>query len=185
MSIFAEIARSIKEVGTSEVLVLPNDKNVVLAAEQAAALVRGQTVVVIPTHNVPQGIAAALAVNPEETIDGNKAAVDAAIRRCHCIEIAVAARDARLHQLHVHAGELLAFVDDVPVAAATTAEAALEAALAALPAQAYDLAAIYIGSGATPAGAMPLAALLTERLGVPVETTVGDHPHYLYTISVE
>jgi DAK2 domain fusion protein YloV len=180
-----EIARAIADAGADEVIVLPNDKNVVLAANQALELAPGPVVVVIPTRNVAQGIAAALALNPEEGVDRNVPALRSAADRCRCIEITTAVRDARLDSVDVHAGDMLAILDDSPVAAALTAEDAVAAALSRLPAANYELATVYIGAEGSTDGASRIAQLIGRQLSIEVETAVCGQPYYAYTISVE
>lgn len=180
-----DILAAIREVTREEVIILPNNANVVLAAEQAAALASDRTVAVVPTRNVAQGIAAALALNPEADASVNGHALQEAADRCHCIEITRAVRNASLEGLTIRKGALMAILDDRPVATARSYRAVLGGALARLPAQAWELATVYVGATGGRDGAHAIADVLGKKMGVAVEVIEGGQPHYDYIVAIE
>lgn len=180
-----EIAQAITATGRAEVIVLPNNRNIILAAEQTLPMVAGQRAAVVPTQNVAQGVAAALALNPEADAESNVASLLEATERTRCIEITRATRAASLEGLQVKEGEFIALLDDRPVSAGPSSAEALRGALDELPAGSYELATIYVGSEGTVEEAERLGEAIRERTGAEVEAADGGQPHYPYIISVE
>lgn len=180
-----DITQAIQATGRLEVLVLANNKNILMAAEQAVSLASGQRAAVVPSRNIPQGIAAALALNPEASLDENVRSLSESVEKTHCIEITRAVRGASLEGLEVRGGEFFALLDDRPAAVGASSEEALRGALEQLPAQRYEISTIYIGDEGTHEQAERLAETIRDRTGAEVETVEGDQPLYPYIISVE
>ena len=106
-----DILREIARTPAETVFVLPNNKNIILAAQQCVGLIGGKNVVVVPTRTVPQGIAAMLALDPEGDIDGNVAAMKEAIGRVRTSEITYAARDSDFGGFKIHEGDYMVLAD--------------------------------------------------------------------------
>ncbi len=102
--ILREIARTPAEV----VFVLPNNKNIIMAAQQCVGLVEGKEIVVIPTRTVPQGISAMLVLDPEADVETNAAAMEEARKNVHTSEITYAARDSDFDGFEIHEGDYMA-----------------------------------------------------------------------------
>lgn len=180
-----EITAAIQKASREEVIILPNDRNVRMAAEHAAQGFQGRKVQVLPTESIPQGIAAALALNPEADADANVSTLAEAASRCRTIELTRAVRSARLNGLAIDAGAPLAILDGDPVATGASFEDALRGALHRLPRRDYEIVTIYVGSEATAEDASSLAEIIRQQTGLPVDIAAGGQPHYLYIISVE
>ncbi|MPZ15610.1 MAG: DAK2 domain-containing protein [Chloroflexi bacterium] len=180
-----EILRAVYQVAREEVIILPNDRNVVPAAEQAVRLVEGRPAIVVPTHSMPQGVAAALALNPEATADENSPGILAAAGRCHTIDITRAVRDARIEGAVVERGALMALIDNRPVATARSIEELVGAALGRLGPGPWDIATIYIGQDGTTDGASAVANVIGARTGAQIEIVTGGQPHDEYIVSLE
>jgi len=179
------ILGAIRRMDTPDVIVLPNNRNILLAAEQAAKLAPDRNAVVVPTRSMPQGIAAVLAVNPLRSAPENGDLAQAAASRCHCIEITCAVRDASLGDMRVHAGSSIALLDDEMVATDDSWEGVARKALALLQHASCELATIYIGEWGTVDEARKLEELIRALLGISVETLAGGHPNYAFTVSLE
>jgi len=164
---------------------LSNDPNVVLASEAAARLIDDRTVAVVPTRNMPQGIAAALALNPEAELDDNILSLTRAAAACHAIALTHAVRDATVDEVAIGSGQALAFLDGRAVAAGDGFSDLISRAIGSLPSGSYEIATIYVGSKGVEMEAATFADCLSQHLSVTVEIATGGQPHYEYIISVE
>ncbi len=180
-----QILDAIERTAREDVIILPNDRNVALAAEHAVQQAKGRQVVIVPTTSMPGGIAAALAANPDVPATENAAPMAAAATRCHCIELTRAARSAHIGDLEIREGTLFATLDGAPVAVATSFPRLLDEVLDRLQNERSEIATIYFGSGGSPDVADELAGRIRSRLAIDVEVANGGQPHYDYVISVE
>ena len=176
----ARLARS------REVLVLPNNPNVRLAAEQAAAMCDDRRLVVVPTRNAAEGIAALLALDPEADAATNAKAMTEAGRGLQTIQVTEAVRDARVSGKKVKHGQTIVLdPDDGLVAVDNDRDKAVLRAVATFPAG-MELVTLYYGVDATLADAEALAKQIGQALGgAEVEVVHGGQPHYRYLISAE
>lgn len=180
-----DILDAINACVSDQVVVLPNDKNIILAAEQAVGMT-GKQVRVVKSRSVPQGLAALLAVNPEEGVAENAPAMEEALGSVRTIEITLAARSTTIGGVKVEAGQVIAIVDDELKLAAETPEDAAVEALKGLAAEGTSLVTLYYGADTTQAQADSLAERLRgEYAGHDVEVVYGGQPHYQYIISLE
>ncbi len=179
--ILAAIAAATQPV----VVVLPNNKNVIWTAEQAAAL-SDKRVEVLPTRSVPQGIAALLALSPDAEPEAALAAMRQAIGRVRTIEVTHAARPTRVNGRPVAAGQPIALLDgELAVTAPSPEEAAVSAVARAGP-TAGALLTVFYGEGVPSERAEHLAAELRRRYPqVEVELVAGGQPLYDYIVGLE
>jgi DAK2 domain fusion protein YloV len=179
-----ELLRAIDASHGEHVFVLPNNKNIIWTAEQAAKLAK-RPVHVVPTRSVPQGIAALLAVNPEASPEENMASMQDAVTGVRTIEVTRAARGVRIGGVAVSPDQPIALIDDELTDAAESAEDAVLAALARINAE-RALVTVFLGRSAEPDRGEALAARVRERFaGSEVEVLSGGQPFYDYVISVE
>jgi DAK2 domain fusion protein YloV len=179
-----EILRAVQACRGEHVIVLPNNKNIVWTAEQAAKLAE-RPVHVVPTRSMPQGVAAILAVNPDAPIETNLEAMREAAAAVRTIEVTRAARGVTIRGVAVAPDQPIALIDDDLTTATATPE---DAALAALEEAGADRAivTIYAGHDTELERAQALAARVRERYpGAEVEVRFGGQPFYDYVISVE
>jgi DAK2 domain fusion protein YloV len=180
-----EIRAAIDATGASEVIVLPNNKNIILAAGQAldGIDIRAHAV---PSASIPQGVAALVAANPEATFDENVAAMEEAIASVRSGEVTLAARATRLRGIDVREGQPIALVDgELYDAAETIADATAAAVRHMATGRDGAIVTLYAGEGVGHADAEALAESLRAELGVEVEVVDGGQPHYAYLIGVE
>ena len=107
----SDIATAVQKINADNVFVFPNNKNIVLAAEQAKALVDNRTIHVIPTKNVPQGFAAALAFNPEAPVEENKTNMIHAIDNVKCGQVTHAVRTTNVNGFSIKEGDIIGLDD--------------------------------------------------------------------------
>ncbi len=180
-----EIRAAIEATGASEVIVLPNNKNIVMAARQAAdgLLVRAR---VIETRSVPQGVAALVALNTEAAFDENVDAMDAAAANVRHAEVTLAARATKLHGTAIGKGQPIGIVDgELQVSGETVADVVRACVRRMIEGRDAPLVTLYAGEGEDDASAGAIAGALRTGFGVEVEVVIGEQPHYPYLIGVE
>jgi hypothetical protein len=183
-----EIAAAIDATGAGEVIVLPDNANIVLAARQAAAAVAKQGVraEVLPAVAVPQGIAALVAMNSEATFEENITLMQAALGRVSSAEVTRAVRSTTMDGRDVREGQAIAVIDGRLAVVEDSLDAAVLAAVATMTeGRASPLVTLYYGEGADEAAAEALAASLRSTHDCDVEVVPGGQPHYPYLIGVE
>jgi uncharacterized protein len=179
-----ELLRAIGLTHGEQVIVLPNNKNIIWTAEQAATMAT-KPVHVVPTRSIPQGIAAILAVNPDASADENVEAMTAAARAVRTIEVTRASRAVVFNGVRAAPEQPIALIDDQLTHAAGTPE---DAALDALAQVGGDGAviAVYLGKDTAEERGEQLAGAIRERYpDAEVEVCPGGQPFYDYVISVE
>ncbi len=180
-----EIVEAVDACPSADVAVLPNDKNIILAARQARKLTQ-KRVHVIGTRSMPQGIAALLAISPEEEVRTVVEAMENACGAVTTIEITRAVRRTSIGGVCVNEGDVIAIADDELRLAAPSPEEAVLRALESLPQTDVSLATLYYGSEIAPSTAEALARNIRQRFSsYEVEVVFGGQPNYDYIVSVE
>ena len=173
-----------RAIGAKDVIIFPNNSNVVLAAQQAAAT--ESFIHVVPTKNVPQGVAALLAFNPEGTWQENVDAMTAALSNVASVEVALGVKGAKIGGVEVSEGQYIGLLEGQLVTAADRPETALTSALDLAGLSADAIVTLYYGAGAQASDAELVAQGLASRFpGIQVEVIDGGQPHYQYLASVE
>jgi DAK2 domain fusion protein YloV len=180
-----DMLNAIESLPYSEVILLPNNRNVVPAAKQILGLTQ-KKVHVVETHSVPQGIAAVVAFRPEKPGRENVQAMKAEAERVQTIEVTHAVRDTRSNGLRVKKGDVIGLINDKLEFAGSDYPEVIKKALGKLGPDAYELVTVYRGQQASDA---ELANLESEiRANYPrleVEVQQGDQQHYPFILSVE
>lgn len=180
-----QIAAAADALLAPDVIVLPNHKNVVLAAEQARAISRA-TLHIAPAATLVQGIAAAMAFDPDETASTNLAAMAEATSTVRTVEVTVATTARRSDGVAVREGQALALLDGRLVAAVASPAEALAAGIAAAKPGRGALVTLYAGEHIGDAELEGTTAMIRAQFpGVDVEALRGDQPLYTYIASIE
>lgn len=180
-----EFVKAIEEVPAPEVLVLPNNKNVILAARQAEGLT-SKRIAVVPTRSIPQGIAALVAFNPELGLEENAAFMAEAAQKVRTGEVTYAVRSSRVNGHEINAGDILGLVDGELVVTGREVGEVAEQVLASMVNDESELITIFAGRDVPPEAAEELKKRTEERFsGREVELHVGGQPLYYYILSVE
>jgi DAK2 domain fusion protein YloV len=167
------------------VIVLPNNGNVILTAQQAADL-STKTVHVLPTETVPQGIAALLSIRYDEETEAILTAMREAAAHVRTAELTTAVRDVEMDGLQVKRGDILGLLDGKLVAAGEDWDSVVSDLLDRMPAERYEMVTVYAGAEATPGQRRALADLLARRYpNLQVEEHNGGQPHYQFVLSME
>ena len=180
-----ELLEAVRSVHAREVLILPNNPNVVLAARQVAALA-DRPVSVVATRNAAEGLAALLALDPTKNAADNAIEMTAAGRAIQSLSVTEAVRDATIGRRKVRKGQTIALdPDDGLVAVDDDATTAVLAAIRTLK-PGFELITLYYGEGADLAGTERLARAIHElATGAEIEVVHGGQPHYRYLVSAE
>ena len=181
-----DIAKAIERVNAESVIVLPNNKNIILTAEQAGKLVTDKKVYVVPTVSIPQGVSCMVSnldgTPAEENIEGMKEAMAAV----HSGQITHAVRDTVLDGKKIKEGDFLCIYDGDIVLVKKDLKTAARALVKHMIEQGGSLVSIYHGEGATTTDAEDLAAHIgTKFPDTEVEVYEGQQPLYSYILSVE
>ncbi len=180
-----EILAAVQGCAQNEIIILPNNKNVVLTGQQAAGL-SDKKVHVLSTRTVPQGIAALLAARFDAAPARIVADMEEAAGRVRTAELTIAVRDVEIDALRVHKGDMLGLLDGDLIAAASAMESVLLDLLARMPAEDYEVATVYLGRDAADESGEEVRTLLAQRYPMlQVEMQRGGQPHYHIVISVE
>ena len=181
-----DLVEAIERLPQSEVLILPNNSNILMAARQAQEIV-DKKVEIVPSRTVPQGIGALLALNYEQPFDWNIQAMTNAIRDVRTIEITTAVRDATVDDTEVHEGQTIGLLDDKLIAAGDDQGAVIDRVLTSVEMDDYEVVTIYLGEGVDEARGTALAEHIQG--GYPhletVDVRSGGQPFYDFVISVE
>jgi DAK2 domain fusion protein YloV len=180
-----ELLDAVEKINAQEILLLPNNPNVVLAARQASEMTT-RRVRVVPTRNAAEGFAALLALDPERDATVNAEVMTLAGRAVQTLQVTEAVRDATIGGRKVKKGQTIVLDPDDGLLAVNGDR--MKAVLAALDAldPGFELIALYYGDGSDLADAESVAHAVTEwRAGVEVEVIHGGQPHYRYLIAAE
>jgi len=180
-----DLLRAVDDVPANHVIVLPNNKNIIMAANQLPSLTQ-RSVRIIPSISVPQGLAALSSFNPGHSLDANATRMSESIKMVTTVELTRAVRDVEIDGLCVADGEVIALIDDVLKAAGTDAVDVLTKALSGVDTQTSELVTVFTGSDATERDIAAIEAALTDLLpDAEVDMQDGGQPHYLFVIGVE
>ena len=181
-----DIADAVQKINASNVFVFPNNSNVILAAEQAKALVHNRTIHVIPTKNVPQGFAAALAFNPEASIPENKTNMTHAIDNVSSGQVTYAVRETTMNGFKLKEGDIIALDNKKILAKGDNIEETTLKLVKALKNDEHEMITLYYGEGVTEEDAAALAERISEVYpDCDVDFHCGGQPVYYYLVSLE
>ncbi len=180
-----EILAAVENLPTEKIIILPNNKNIVLAAQQAAELtVRKLTVV--PSVSVPQGIAALLAFDPTGDLEQVRLAMTSALAEVTTAELTVATRSVEIDGVDVVAGQVIGLLNGRLTASGEDLEATLMAVLEKAAAADAELITLYYGADLTPVQANQIADHVRQRYhSQEIEVVEGGQPHYHLIVSIE
>jgi hypothetical protein len=179
----ADLLAAVESIAAAEVVLLPNDANVVMAAEQAARLA-SRPVQVVPTESLQAGLAAAVAFNPERSAAENTAAMLDVVAAVATGEIAIASREATVDGVSIREGEYLARLNGTVVAAGRSFQGVARDLLERLLADPRDVLTLLTGEGAPRLDGL-LEELAEQHPDLELDVHDGGQPHYPLLVSAE
>jgi len=181
----AQLLAVVDELGSDEVVVLPNNKNIVLTAEQAAAMTT-RTLVVVPSTSIPAGLAAMVAFDPAQDAVSNGTAMAAAVERAHSGEITVAVRDSVVDDVAVSKDEFIGLVDGRLVAGGAELVGVLEGVLEALAEHDPEVITVLTSVNGAELADDEISAAVSRRLPeAEVQISAGGQPLYPILVGAE
>ena len=181
-----DMVNAIARVNADTVYILPNNKNIILAAEQAKYLVEDKTVIVVPSRTVPQGISALINFIPDLAPEENLETMVREMERVKTGQITYAVRDTTIDGMEIHQGDIMGIGDHGMLSVGKTIGKTAVETLKAMIDEESELVSIYYGAEVKPEDAQALLAQAQEACpGCEVELHDGGQPIYYYMISVE
>ena len=180
-----EIIHAFENLPTDQIIILPNNKNIILAAKTAAELTV-KKVAVIESRTVPQGLAAMMRLAPEGNIDEVAAEMTEALGEVETGEITIATRSVEIDDVEVQEGEIIALLNGKLVLSADTLEDACLGLLKKAHADHFELITLFYGDNIPKQDVFRIADLVRSRYpNQEIEVQEGCQPHYQFIISIE
>ena len=182
-----DILEAVQSAGLDEVVVLPNNGNIVPSARQAAELAEGLQVHVVPTTNVVQGIGAMLSFNYEAAAEENRETMTRSMGQVGAGEVTIAVRDSTVDGKPVAEGDAIAFIGKSLIASVKSVDEALTALVDVMLEEDDEAhVTLYYGADVTEEEAEAAVAALSERHAeAEIAAVYGGQPHYPYLVAVE
>ncbi len=180
-----DIVKAIEAVGAERVLILPNNKNIIMAAEQAAEVL-GIEAAVVPTKTIPQGMAAILAFNAQATVENNQKNMTSAFEHVKTGQVTFAVRDTSIDGVEIKKDDFMALAEGKIILSNPSREVSATSLAKALIDEDAEIVTIIYGEGVSEDEANNFAAFIEEQFEeVEVEVYNGKQPLYPYILSVE
>ncbi len=182
----SDIADAIIKINAENIFIFPNNSNIILAAEQAKSLVEGKKIYVVPTKNIPQGFAAALAFNPEETPENNLLNMYHEIENVITGQVTYAVRTTRIDGFSLKKGDIIGLNSKRVLTKSNTIEDATLKLIDKMKDSAHALINLYYGKEVNEKDAQELQQKVSEKYpDCDVEIYYGGQDIYYYIVSLE
>ncbi len=181
-----DVLNAIEEVNADNIFILPNNKNIILAANQAASLIEEKNIFVIPTKTVPQGIAALINFMPDSSAQENAKRMTEELSNVKSGQVTYAVRDTLLDGKSIKQGDYMGLGDGTILSVGSDMETVTKEMIAEMVDEDSAIISVYYGEEVEEAAAEKLGADLEEQFeDCEVEVHFGGQPIYYYVISVE
>ena len=181
-----DMLSAIDEVNADHIFILPNNKNIILAANQAQSLTEDKDIIVIPTKTVPQGITAIISYMPEADVDTNIETLEEAIKNVKTGQVTYAVRDTHIDDKEIHEGDIMGIGDHGILAVGQSVEETTKEMLSQLVDEESELISLYFGQDVLEEDAESFAEEVANLYpDVDVDVHMGGQPIYYYVLSVE
>lgn len=181
-----DMLTAIDAVNAEHIFILPNNKNIILAANQAQSLTKDKDILVIPTKTVPQGITAVINFMPEADVDTNVEMMTEGIKNVKTGQVTYAVRDTHIDDKEIHEGDIMGIGDSGILSVGQSVEGAAKEMLSLLTDDDTELISLYYGQDVLEEDAMRFAQEIEELYpDADIDTHFGGQPIYYYVLSVE
>ena len=181
-----DILNAVEHLNAETIYILPNNKNIILAAEQAAKIVEDKKVVVIPTKTIPQGITAMISLSEDRSAEENLENATEEISNVKSAQITYAVRNTTIDDVEIHENDVMALGDSGIIGVDESIDSAVDKALANMIDDSSELVCLYYGEEVSEEDATKLCDELVGKYeNVEFELHFGGQPVYYYFISVE
>lgn len=182
-----DIVEAVKSVNAETVFILPNNSNIIMAANQAASVI-DERVLVIPAKTVPQGMSALLAFNPDQEAEANEANMQSAIQQVKSGQVTYSVRDTHIDGKDIKKGDFMGILNGTIIGTAEDQLSAAKMLLSEMIGEDDEIVTILYGEDASQEEAEELEAFLSgkyEEIEIEIEIHNGKQPLYSYIISAE
>jgi len=180
-----DILEAVEAVASDKVIILPNNKNIVLTAQQVESLTE-KSVEIVATETIPQGVAALLALDYEADLETNSRIMRQAISEVKTVEITRAVRSTQINDIKVKRKQAIGLLEGDLVSVGNDPAEVLRDALTKLDMDDKEIVTVYFGANTDQAGAERAISIIREDYPqLQVEVVQGGQPHYNYIVSVE
>ena len=181
-----DMLNAIDQVNAKNIYILPNNKNIILAAEQAKSMTKDKNIIVIPSKTIPQGIAAVINFVSGKSTEENEAAMVEAMGRVKTGSVTYAVRDTHIDGLEIKNGDFMGLDDKTIKSTGSDIKQVTAELVDSMVEEDSELISIYFGEDADEESANEIADMLMEKYDyLDVEVHPGNQPVYYYVISVE
>ena len=181
-----DMLNAIEQVNAKNIFILPNNKNIILAADQAKAMTKDKNIIVIPSKTVPQGIAAVINFVSGKSIEENEAAMKEAMDHVKTGSVTYAVRDTKIDGLEIKNGDFMGLDDKSIKSTGADIKQVTNELVDSMVEEDSELISIYYGSDSSEEDANEIADAIMEKYDyLDVEVHPGNQPVYYYIISVE
>lgn len=181
-----DMLTAIDQVNADHIFILPNNKNIILAANQAQALTEDKDIIVVPTKTVPQGITAIINYVPEEDAKANEEMMKEEIQNVKTGQVTYAVRDTHIDDKEIHEGDIMGIGDAGILSVGQSVDATTKEMLSLMADEDSELISIYYGQDIQEEDAEKLASEIEELYPeADVDLHCGGQPIYYYVLSVE
>ena len=181
-----DMLTAIDNVNADHIFILPNNKNIILAANQARSLTKDKDILVIPTKTVPQGITAVINYMPEADVDTNLETMEEGIKNVKTGQVTYAVRDTHIDDKTIHEGDIMGIVDQGILSVGQSVEETTKEMLEAMVDEDTELISMYYGQDVLAEDAERFAEAVAELYpDADVDLHSGGQPIYYYVVSVE
>lgn len=180
-----DILNGIEQIAADCIFVLPNNSNIILAANQAKALTE-RRIIVLPSKTIPQGISAMVRFNPDHTPEENEECMNQAMKSVNTLQVTYSVRDTQMGGRDIRKDDALGILNGEIVASGESRDAVILEALDAAVTEKSEILTIYFGEGVSEQEAESLADVLSSRYDqLEIEVYPGGQPVYSHLFSVE
>lgn len=181
-----DVLQAISHVNAKNIFIFPNNKNIILAANQARDLTEDKNIIVIPTKTIPQGITALISYVPDKTVEQNTEEMMEAMGNVKTGQITYAVRDTRIDDKEIRQGDIMGIGDHGILAVGKEIEDTAVATVQEMTDEDSEIISIYYGADVSAEDAEQLAERLEDMYpDYDVELNEGGQPIYYYVVSVE
>ena len=181
-----DMLTAIEKVNAKNIFILPNNKNIILAANQAKAMTEDKNIIVVPTKTVPQGITAMISYVPEKSAEENEEAMTEGIQMVKTGQVTYAVRDTHIDEKEIHQGDIMGLGDHGLLAVGQDILTVAEETIRAMVDEDSELIGIYYGEDMSEEDAESLGEKIEQAYpDCDVEVNYGGQPIYYCVVSVE
>jgi dihydroxyacetone kinase-like predicted kinase len=181
-----DIATAVRKINAENVIILPNNSNIILSAEQSRMLIKNRNIFVLPTKEVTQGITAMLSYNPDAAVADNLKAMTSAIKTVESGEVTYAVRDTQIGNLKIKKGNIIGIYAGEIVCCGKSVETVTTQLIEKMLAKGGEVVSLYYGKDVSQVKAEEFGEALEEKFpDAEVMVRYGGQPLYYFLVSVE